>query len=300
MSKQIAVLVNPAAGGGAAERRVEPVARALRADGAEVTIVRSDGPDDARARAAELVTTVPDALVALGGDGTVHFVAQAVAGTDVPLGIVPVGSGNDIARAFGIPRSDPARAAEVVLAGHTSRIDAVRCGDAAGAAERWFLSVACCGFASKVNERANSSAGKQGTVSYLRAVIGELRAFRPMSFDLELDGESWQTEAMLVAVGNTQAFGGGMRVCPDAHPDDGLLDVMVVGPVSRPEFLRVFPRVYRGTHVSHPAVEVRRASVVTLRVAGDREDAAYADGERLSALPVTATVEPRAVTLLVP
>ncbi len=104
-----------------------------------------------------------------------------------------------------------------------------------------------------------------------------------MPYVLELDGETWETEAMLVAVGNGSSYGGGMRVCPDARMDDGLLDVTVLGPISKPEFLRVFPTVYKGTHVRHPAVTVRRARTVSLTAPGVM---AYADGERISVLPV--------------
>lgn len=292
MSQQLAVLVNPSAGRGAALRKLQPLVAALRDGGADVQVVRSVDADDARVRAAELVAAGPDALVALGGDGTVHFALQAVAGTDVPLGIVPVGTGNDIAAALGVPRRDIDAAARVVLAGHSRRIDAARSGD------QWYVSVLCTGFASRVNERANLREGPLTVSGYLRAVLAELRTLRPVDVRLTVDGEPWDTRAMIVAVANTNRFGAGMRPCPDAVPDDGMLDVGVIGPLARTPFLlRIIARVYRGTHVSHPAVRIRRAKKVTIDAA---DDVAYADGERLTDLPVSIEVVPAAVSVLVP
>jgi diacylglycerol kinase (ATP) len=130
---------------------------------------------------------------------------------------------------------------------------------------------------------------------YNVAIVGELRVFRPLPFVLTVDGERWETEAMLVAVGNGKSYGAGMRVCPGAEVDDGLLDVTVLGPVSKPEFLKAFPRVFKGTHVTHPAVTCRRAKVVSLESPGVT---AYADGEYLADLPVTCTNVPGAVRVL--
>jgi diacylglycerol kinase (ATP) len=286
-----AVIVNPAAAGGRALRHLAPAVRRLRARGAGVTVGCGTDAEDARRVAADLVATRPDALVALGGDGMAHIAVQAVAGTGVPLGLVPVGTGNDLARALGVPRGDPVAAADVIAAGRTRLIDAARAGG------EHYTTVLTGGFASRVAERMFQGSGGGGSVAYVAAMVAELRTFRPVPFTLELDGEPWRTDAMLVAVGNTAMFGGGMRICPDADPADGLLDVCVVGPVSRPEFLRVFPRVYRGTHTGHPAVEVRRAATVTLAAPGD---VGYADGERMSAFPLTVRCEPGAVRVVVP
>ena len=150
------------------------------------------------------------------------------------------------------------------------------------------------GFDSMVNERANRMTWPRGRSRYNLAILAELRTFRPVPFVLDFEGETWHTEAMLVAVGNGSSYGGGMRVCPGARLDDGLLDVTVLGPISKPEFIRVFPTVYKGTHVNHPAVRVRRTRSVTLRADGVT---AYADGERLSVLPLTCDSVPGALTV---
>jgi diacylglycerol kinase (ATP) len=294
-SPQLALLVNPAARGGRTLRLLEPVARRLRAGGAELTVIVGDDATDALERACTAVSERPDALVAFGGDGLVHLAVQAVAGTDVPLGIIPAGTGNDFAAALGLPRRDLVAAAATVLRMKSRRVDAARI--RAGTADELFAGVACCGFDSRVNERANRLTWPPGMARYMVATARELRSFRPVPFRLTLDGnEVVEREAMLVAVANTRSYGAGMRVCPDARPDDGLLDVVMIGAVSKGEFLRVFPGVYRGRHVTHPAVS-------TWRVRGVRVEAedlvAYADGERVGAVPVDCEVRPGALRVIV-
>ncbi|MCK2216403.1 YegS/Rv2252/BmrU family lipid kinase [Actinomadura sp. ATCC 31491] len=305
MSPQLALLVNPAARGGRTLRQLEPVARRLRAGGAELSVIVGDDAADALERACTAVAERPDALVAFGGDGLVHLAVQAVAGTDVPLGIIPAGTGNDIAAALGVPCKDPLAAARVVLRMKSRLVDAARV--RAGRAEELFAGVVACGFDSRVNERANRLTWPAGSGRYVRAVVGELRTFRPVPFRLVLDGEEViEREAMLVAVANTRSYGAGMRVCPDARPDDGLLDVLMVEAISKGEFLRVFPSVYRGTHVGHRAVTMRRARTVRLETLGgdpvrDLLDGmvAYADGERVGPVPVECEVQPGALRVLV-
>ncbi|NUW41777.1 diacylglycerol/lipid kinase family protein [Nonomuraea rhodomycinica] len=288
MSPRLALLVNPAARGGRALRLLEPVVRRLRMGGADVSVIAGAGPADALERACACVAERPDALVAFGGDGLVHLAVQAVTGTDVPLGIIPVGTGNDVAAALGVPCGDPMAAARTVLRMRTRPVDVARA--VTGQGEELFASVLCCGFDARVNERANRLTWPSGRARYVRAVVEELRAFRPVPFRVTLDGEEvLERDAVLVAVGNTRSYGGGMRICPDARPDDGLLDVVVAGALGVGEFLRVFPGVYRGTHVAHPSVTVRRARHVRLEADGVP---VYADGERLGSGPVTCAAVP--------
>lgn len=290
-SRTYALIANPTAARGRALRSLAPAVRRLRARGARVTVGCGTDADDALRVARELVAGGPDALVALGGDGMAHIAVQAVAGTGVPLGLLPVGTGNDLARALGVPRGDPRAAADVIAAGRTRVIDV-----ASAAGER-FTTVLTGGLASRVAERMYAGPGGGGSLAYASAVLAELGRLRPVPFTLELDGERWETGALLVAVANTGLFGGGMRICPDADPADGLLDVCVCGPVPRPEFVRVFPRVYRGTHTTHPSVTFRRAATVTLAAPGG---VGYADGERISRFPLTVRCEPGALRVLVP
>ncbi|GIH48047.1 diacylglycerol kinase [Microbispora rosea] len=299
MADEIVVLVNPAARGGRTLRLLDPVLRRLRAGGRPVSVIVGTSAEDALGRAREAVAAGPAALVAFGGDGLVHLAVQAVAGTAVPLGIVPAGTGNDIADALGIPRKDPLAAADIVTAGGCRMIDAARLGTGGDEPDEWFAGVLACGFDSRVNERANAMTRPPGMAKYLVALVRELRSFTPIAFRITLDGEAAEHEAMLVAVANTRSYGAGMRVCPDARPDDGLLDVLVVGALSTGEFLRIFPHVYRGGHTGHPAVTLRRARRVEIE-ALDGDVVAYADGERAGPAPLTCAVEPGVLRVLVP
>jgi len=159
----------------------------------------------------------------------------------------------------------------------------------------WFGCVLSAGFDSKVNDRANRMSWPRGRMRYNMAIVAELGVFKPIAFTLELDGERWETEAMLIAVGNARSYGAGMQICPDAVIDDGLVDITVLGPVSKVEFLRAFPQVFKGTHRDHPAVTMRRAKTVSL--AADNVTV-YADGEYIGELPITCVTVPGAVRVL--
>ncbi|MFF4093630.1 diacylglycerol kinase [Streptomyces sp. NPDC001834] len=296
MTSDITLFVNPTAGRGRGARAAQPAASALRDAGFSVRTVVGEGADDALRRARAAVAGGTGALIAVGGDGMMSLALQAVAGTTTPLGVVATGTGNDFARALGVPVQDPAAAgwlaAEALKSGGVREIDLGRVGD------RWFGSVLASGFDSRVNDRGNRMRFVGGRFTYDLAILAELAAFRPIPYRLRLDGGPVrEIEATLVAVGNGTSYGGGMRICAEAVLDDGLFDVTVVGNCSRATLLKVFPRVYRGTHLGHPAVTVYRASSVELAAAGVT---AYADGEPLGALPLTATCVAGAVGVLAP
>jgi diacylglycerol kinase (ATP) len=205
-----------------------------------------------------------------------------VAGTGTPLAVVPAGTGNDLALALGIPADAgaAARAAATDLA--AGRSQPVDLGRAAG---RWWSTVLCCGFDSLVSDRANRLRWPRGRRRYDVAILAELARLRPREVRLVLDGEARTVPATLVAVGNTFSYGGAMRICPDADPRDGCFDVTVVGPMNRRELVRNRSRLTAGTHVDLPAVTVHRARQVELASEGIT---AYADGERVAPLPVSA------------
>ncbi|MFH8801662.1 diacylglycerol kinase [Streptomyces sp. NPDC017936] len=296
MTSEITLFVNPTAGRGRGARAALPAASALRAAGCSVRTVHGRSAEEALARARAAVAEGTDALVAVGGDGLVHLALQAVAGTRTPLGVVPVGTGNDFARALGLPLGDPAAAGRLVA-------DALRAGrirdvDLGQAGDRWFGTVLASGFDSRVNDRGDRMRWPAGRARYDLAMLAELTALRPLPYRITLDdGAVREVEATLVAVGNGPSYGGGMRMCPGADLTDGLLDVTVVGACGRGTLLRVFPRVYRGTHVDRPEITVHRAVSVRLAAA---DVTGYADGEPLGPLPLTVRCVPAAVRIVGP
>ncbi|WP_030157211.1 diacylglycerol kinase [Streptomyces sp. NRRL S-244] len=300
MSAEITLLVNPTAGRGRGAHAAQPAASALRAAGFSVRTVLGADAGDALARLRTAVREGTGAVIAVGGDGVVSLALQALAGTLVPLGVVAVGTGNDFARAMGLPVGEPAQAgrlaAEALKEGRIREIDLGRVTGTPEQRETWYGTVLCSGFDSRVNDRGNRMRLPAGRFKYDLAILAELAAFRPFPYRITLDdGPVIETEATLVAVGNGSSYGGGMRICADAVPDDGLFDVVVVGDCSRATLLRVFPQVYKGTHLGHPKVTVHRAAKITLEAAGIT---AYADGEPLGPLPVTADCVPGALRLL--
>lgn len=301
-TRRLTLLVNPSAGGGRSHAHAGVVERRLRRAGASVRVQAAGSARGLRELADLAVSQAQHdgdqgqahAVVAVGGDGTVHTVLQAVGDTGVPLGVVAAGSGDDAARAWGLPRAAPDRAAQVLLHGRPRAVDLASARSDDGHVF-WVGTVVAAGFDARVSERALALHQVPPLLRYVVAVVAELRQFRPLPYELVLDGETIRTEAMLVAVANSASYGGGMRVCPDARPDDGLLDVLLLDSMPTADFVRVFPRVYRGTHVSHPAVHIRRASEV--RIDGN-DVTAFADGEPLAALPLTVQVRPSALHVL--
>jgi diacylglycerol kinase (ATP) len=300
---RIGVVVNPTAGHGRGEHRGRHLLDELRRRGHDPLDLTAADAGTAELRAKQAVVDGLDALVVAGGDGMAHLGANVVAGTDLPLGVVAAGSGNDIARAVGLPLHDVAASVRTIETGLESggrAVDAVRVGPPGYASHEWYLGVLSCGVDAAVNERANTLTWPRGSGRYVRALMAEVRTFRPYGYRVEIDGEVWELSGTLVAVANVSSFGGGMRIAPDARPDDGLLDVVIAGPLSRPGLLGLFPRVYPGTHVRHPACSVVRARSVLIEPshAGPRPPAGYADGERLGPLPLQVEVVPGAVRLL--
>jgi diacylglycerol kinase (ATP) len=292
---RLGLIVNPTSGKNTGARIGTEALSLLRATDVEIVDLSAADALGAAAKArAALAAGAVDALVVAGGDGMVHLGVNVCAGTGVPLGVVAAGTGNDIARELGLPVRDAAKSVERILAGHTRSVDAARHVMPTGE-ERWFVGVLAAGFDAVVNERANQWRWPRGAMRYNLAVARELPVFRAIPYVLTLDGERHETEAMLVAVGNGPAYGGGMRVTPDAEFDDGLLDVLVLRRIPVHEFIRVFPRVFSGTHTSHPAVEVLRARRVSLEATGI---VSYADGERFAPLPVDLEAVPGALTVL--
>lgn len=289
MAREIALLTNPSAGKGKGSRSAAIALPRLREAGFTVHQLEGRDGDEALELARGAVEQGVESLVVCGGDGLVHLAAQVLAGTKTNLGIIPAGTGNDVARYLGIPRNEPQLAADVVVGSYVRTIDLARVGSS------YFVTVMATGFDSKVNEHANAMRWPRGQMRYNLAVLSELRVFEPLPYTLELDGETRRVDAMLVAVGNGPSFGGGLRITEGASIDDGWLDVVVIKPMSKVELVRTYPKLYTGKHVTHPAYEHHRVRSVTVAAPGV---VAYADGERLGSLPLTVNVAPNALRVL--
>ena len=296
MSKRIGLIVNPTSDKGRGAALGVEVAARLEGQGHEVVDLSDETAAGARDRALAGIASGLDVLAVTGGDGTVNLGVNLCAGTETVLAIVAAGTGNDIARALDLPIHDALGAASVISAGRIRTIDAGRHTDALGVSH-WFAGVLAAGFDSVVNERANTWGWPKGRMRYNLAIARELPVFKPIPYVIEVDGVRHSTQAMLVAVGNGPSYGGGMRVCPDASFDDALFDILVLHQISKIDFLRVFPKVFSGTHIGHPAVEILRGRQVRLEAAGI---VSYADGERLAMLPMTCQNIPQALNVLVP
>lgn len=292
--RKVSLLINPTSGKGRGGKNAPIAASRLRERGLIVTELIGGSAQESADLARKAVQEGTDALVVCGGDGTIHQAVQVLAGTDVPLGIIPLGTGDDNARTFKLPLKDIAGAADIVADGRTRTVDLGHVNLADGT-EHYFLAVLSIGFDSDVNERANEMTWPSGQARYLRAIIATLRDFKPATFTMTLDGQHRETEAMLISFGNGISYGGGMKVCPDAKLDDGLLDVTELGAVSKFMFLKSFPSVFKGTHTKNDFVTQHLIKTAYVEAPGQ---IAYADGERLGPVPVNIEVRPQALRVL--
>ncbi|WP_307806966.1 diacylglycerol kinase family protein [Naasia sp. SYSU D00057] len=299
--RRLVVAINPSASFGRGRDAGALVVGSLRAAGHEVTgLLRPSLAELDTAVRQELAGRRPDALVVVGGDGMVHFGARHVAGTDRALGIVPSGTGNDLARGLGLPLGDPDAAVRVLLEALRAparRVDAIRA-TPAGGDPVWVVGAISAGFDALVTERANRMRRPRGASRYTIALVRELAALRPMRYRIELDGVARDESGVLLAVANNGWIGGGMHIAPDARVDDGELDVLLVTPVGRLRFLALFPRVFSGRHTTLPMVRLERARRGLLE--SDVPIAAYGDGERLGPLPIEFEVVHGALRVLAP
>lgn len=290
-ARRVLLIVNPSAGGGRATRVLPAVEAALAGHGLPTLTVRTHSVEHAR----ELAVTAHEAgqvPVTLSGDGLVGSVAGALSGrAGAVMGVLPGGRGNDFVRVTGIPR-DPVEACAVVAGGVARPVDL---GEVDG---RPYVGIASLGFDSDANRIANEAPARLGTLVYAYGAFRALVGWRHASFTVTIDGERRSFMGWSVAAANTKAYGGGMYLAPDAELDDGRLDVVLCGRSSRLTFLRMLPRVFRGTHVRDPRFQVVRGREV--RVAADRPFVVYADGDPIGELPVTITCRPAAVRVLLP
>jgi diacylglycerol kinase (ATP) len=293
----VAVLANPTAGRGRHAGVLPLVTARFEAAGLAVVHLDASTREEALTAAKAAVAGGAEALVVVGGDGTVHLGLQAVAGTEVPFGIVPCGTGNDFSVQVGVPQAPEAAADAVIAAVQgnlTKALDLAECRGVAG--ERlWFGAVLAAGFDAIVNERANHIRFPRGPQRYNVAIAIELAKLAPRHYKMTLDGVTHEFDSVLVAVGNTASYGGGSLIAPAADPADGQLDIVIGKPMGRLTFAKIRPSVYEGTHVNSPLVETHRARTIEIVSEGIT---AYADGERICPLPITITCVPGALRLL--
>ena len=286
----LCLIVNPSAGGGRAAHALPRVQSALRAHGLVFRVERTTSLDHARSLARAALAR-DEVAVAMGGDGLVGAVAGELHSTHGVLGVLPGGRGNDFARKLGIP-ADPVAACSTLAAGMTRAIDVAEVDG------RIYLGIASAGLDSVVQEIANSTRLRLGTLVYLYGTLRALRSWRPARWEVVLDGAPRTFVGYSVAVCNTGVFGGGMRLSPHASVEDGRLDVVLTAASSKARFLLNLPRVFRGSHIHDPTVTVVRAREVTFRA--DRPFVACADGDPIADLPATVRVLPAALRVLAP
>lgn len=298
-SRHIVVAINPSASFGKNVSAGELTVSKLEQAGFTVTALRAESFDLLKGMVNRALALTPDALVVVGGDGMVSLAVNAVAQTSIPFAVVPAGTGNDLARGIGIPVGDINASIDHLLQSlfrEPERLDLGRITSTDGSTVRWFASILSAGFDAVVNERANAMTWPKGKSRYTLALLRELFAFQAVEYQLTVSGKTRSEKAMLISVANNTSMGGGMKVAPDASMRDGLLDVFVLRPLSKIRFLRLFPRVFAGTHVGEPEVLIERCTQVTIDAPGI---VAYADGERVWELPVNVDVVPAAVRIFI-
>ncbi len=294
MSELLSLVVNPTAGKGRAQTLLPQVAGTLRDAGMEVRILLSRDFAEARRLATEAVLAGRGPLAVMGGDGMMHLginTAARVGDGQVVLGLIPAGTGNDLCRGLGLDAADPVTAAQVIAAGGRRVVDLMQVnGHVVGG-------VLATGFDAMVNARANAMPWPKGELRYPLAALAELRVFSPLEYRLTIDGDTRDLHAMLVAVGNTSSYGGGMQICPDADPTDGLLDVTIIHPAGRLRLLRLLPEMYSGKFVRDRTVERLRVRSICVDGPGL---VGYGDGELIGPTPLDVRVLPEALTVFAP
>ena len=282
-----ALVINPVAGQGKGTTVGTYVAGWLSQRDIPYTIVTGNSAVALGDHLSSFIEKFPDTsgVIAVGGDGLLHNILQRLVPAQIPLSIIPAGTGNDFVRTLGWKLDSFDEQLEAITNQSPTSMDL---GLVDG---EWFGAILSTGFDSIVNEKANTMGWPKGPMKYNAAIAMELPRFKPRHYEITLDDRTISTEAMLIAVANGRSYGGGMLVCPNANIVDGLFDVMVLHPVSTIEFMKVFPRVFAGTHVSHPAVEIVRSRSVRI----EAKAVAYSDGERIGQLPISAECIPGAL-----
>lgn len=295
---RIGVAINPVAGGAKGRLVGQQVLALLEEAGQHVLDLSGESMIAARDRIDNAIyRSAIDVLILVGGDGMAHLGANVCGEKNVPMAIIPAGTGNDAAGLFGMPLNNTGACVELVLQNLATpkAIDVLKV--VHGIKTTWALGSVSAGFDALVNARANKMKWPKGPNRYYVAMLLELAKFKPVKYQCVIDGSTKDFEAMLCVVSNTGVFGGGMLVVPDASVTDGFLDVLLVKKMSRLKFVTIFPKVYKGTHVSDKDVEIFRASKISIAAAGMP---IYSDGEYVGQAPFEAQLVPSALKVIAP
>lgn len=285
------IVVNSKSGKGKAGKLSNQLSTLMQKDHQIYKVINTDSAADTkRLIEQELETNKYQYLVAVGGDGLVNLCLQYVACKPIAFTVIPAGTGNDFARAVGTYQKSLPDIYHAIKSSNADKIDLGKISGSFG--ERWYVQVLSTGFDALVNSLANRIKWPKGRLKYTLGTLLTLARFKPITYEVEIDGKQLTIPAMLLSVANGQTYGGGMRICPDASNSDGYFDVFIVKPVSRMVLLTIFPKVFFGKHIPHPRIEILKAKQVRL----DAKTFAHADGEYVSELPISIANQPKALS----
>ena len=290
---KILVIINPVAGGGKALRLLPHVKSWLSESSHHFLFEISSTPDEMRSKILRASERGIDAILLSGGDGTVNQALPAIAETGLPFGYLPCGRGNDFARNIGLP-ADLKSNCSFLFNPSFRKLDLPSINQ-----KTPFVAVAYVGFDGEVNRLANDHKGYfGGTLGYIICVLKALKNFKPFEVEITIDDQILRERVMMVSVANAQFYGGGMKIAPQAIMDDGMLDICIVKEITKLELLRQFPKVFKGTHVTHPRIMM--ATGRKIKVVSDQERDLFADGEPAGKLPVECTIGIQTISVLAP
>lgn len=289
---KILVIVNPMAGGGRTPRLLPKIRHWLSESPHEFSFNTTRSPDEMRSEIMKAPAQGINALLLIGGDGTVHQALPAIAETNIPFGFLPCGRGNDFARNIGLP-SKLQKSCSLPSNPSFHQVDLPRINNIP------FVAVAYVGFDAEVNELANEGKGYfGGTLGYIVCVTKALKSFKPFEVEITIDGDTWRERVMMVTVANAPFYGGGMKIAPDANMNDGLLNICIVKEISKLELLWEFPKVFKGTHIYHPRIMMKSGR--RIRLTSDEPRNIYADGEYVGHLPADCTIGNQTIHIMSP
>ena len=295
-------LVNPASANGSTGRRWPEIAHRATSAGLHGDALFSRAPGELADLASKAADDGAKLLVVVGGDGSVHEVANGIAERDgVEIAVIPRGTGWDFARSLALPHSLDA-AIRVALEGRTRTIDLGRASYRTWAGndeQSWFANVGSVGMSGAIAQRANDTTKAfGGKVSYVWATFAVFARWSNSEIQVTVDGERRRARMHDVIVSNGAFLGGGMKICPDAQPDDGVFDVLLIGDLAKRDLLLTMPKIFRGTHLPHPKAELLRGSQVT--VDAPEPLPIELDGEQPGTTPARFELVPQALRVRVP